>query len=138
LSALRSSDALPKRTVRSDASGTPFEDCGITETGTSQEGDIDRLVNQVSPSRSTQSKAATCGAGQPIKWERTAELLAESPPPRWTNLSSGSDHLRALRTAAPRAQEKSRSRGEMSATAKSRDDGDSIQNFVTRLANDRR
>jgi hypothetical protein len=38
---------------------------------------------------------------------------------------------------ARRAQEKSRSRSEMSATAKSRDD-DAMQNFVTQLANDRR
>jgi hypothetical protein len=39
---------------------------------------------------------------------------------------------------ADRAQEKSRSRSEMSATAKSRDDGDPIQNFVSQLADYRR
>jgi methylenetetrahydrofolate reductase (NADPH) len=44
--------------------------------------------------------------------------------------------LSALRIAKP-WKEKSRSRGEMSATAKSRDD-DAMQNFVSQLANDRR
>jgi hypothetical protein len=49
----------------------------------------------------------------------------------------GSKRSAALRIAKP-WKEKSRSRGEMSAAAKSRGDDDAMQNFVTQLATDRR